>query len=172
MKKLTLVRHAKSSWEFPHLSDFERPLNPRGHRDLPALAERIAEFGLYPDLIISSGAVRALDTAEVIADRLRQPAEYFTEIPELYESCYETLLNTLQNMPDQHRHIMLIGHNPGLQDLGYYLTHESLAKFPTAALMHIHLSITSWCELAESCGTLELFDYPKKHCQKAQVDDH
>lgn len=163
MRQLTLIRHAKSSWSDPALTDFERPLNKRGNRDLPALGQRIAQFDLYPDLILSSGAVRAMTTAESVANALDIPPEEICEIPELYESCYETLLNVLQNQSDRYKHIMLFGHNPGLEMLGYFLTHESLAKFPTSAVMHIHLSVTRWSELAESCGTLTLFDYPKKH---------
>lgn len=163
MRQLTLIRHAKSSWDDPTLSDFERPLNKRGTRDLPGLGMRIAKFELFPDRILSSGAVRAMATAEAVSHALEIPTGEIREIPELYESCYETLLNVLQNQSDRYRHIMLFGHNPGLEMLGYFLTHEKLDKFPTGALMHIHLSITSWSELAESCGTLTLFDYPKKH---------
>jgi len=163
MKKLTLIRHAKSSWKDPYLSDFERPLNKRGKSDLPGMAQRVKRFQLFPDQILSSGAVRALTTARAVAEGLQLPSQQFEVVPELYESCYETLLNVLQNQPDRHRHIMLVGHNPGLEDLSYYLTHEGSILCPTAAVVHIHLSITSWSELAESCGAIELYDYPKKH---------
>lgn len=163
MRQLTLIRHAKSCWKDPGLNDFERPLNKRGLRDLPALGERVIKFELFPDLILSSGAVRAITTAESVSQSLEIPLEEIREIPELYESCYETLLNILQNQSDRYRHIMMFGHNPGLEDLGYFLTHDILEKFPTAGLLHIHLSITNWSELAESCGTLTRFDYPKLH---------
>lgn len=163
MRQLTLIRHAKSSWSDPDLHDFERPLNKRGMRDLPALGQRIAEFGLAPDLIITSSATRALTTAIAVSHALEYPRDAIREIPELYESCCETILNVLQNQSDRYRHIMLFGHNPGLETLGYFLTHEALEKFPTAGLMHIHLSVTAWSELAESCGTLTRFDYPKLH---------
>lgn len=163
MRQLTLIRHAKSSWSDPNLHDFERPLNKRGMRDLPALGQRIAEFGFSPDLIITSSATRALTTAIAVSHALEYPRDQIQEVPEIYESCYETILNVLQNQSDRYRHIMLFGHNPGLEDLGYFLTHEMLEKFPTAGLMHIHLSVTSWSEMAESCGTLTRFDYPKLH---------
>lgn len=163
MRLLTLVRHAKSSWKNPDLNDFDRPLNKRGCRDLPLLAERITQFDIHPDFILSSGAKRAAATSDAIAKALPLPNDEVLQLPELYASCYETLLNTLQNQPDRYRHIMLVGHNPGLEDLGFFLTHEMLEKFPTAGVMHIHLSITRWSELAESCGTLTLFDYPKLH---------
>ncbi|MFC6671335.1 SixA phosphatase family protein [Marinobacterium aestuariivivens] len=163
MKKLTLIRHAKSSWADPRQDDFDRPLNKRGELDLPAMAQRVRSFGLVPDLLLSSGAERALTTAEALADTLELSSEQLRILPELYESCCETLLHQLQQQNDHSHHLMVVGHNPGLESLGYYLTHERLLKFPTSAVLHIHLSITRWCELAESCGTLELFDYPKLH---------
>lgn len=163
MKKLTLVRHAKSSWKDPSLNDFDRPLNKRGKRDLPAMAERLHQFDIKPDLIISSGANRALTTAQAIKTRLGVTQEQFSIQPELYESCSETLLYVLQNQNNTPQHIMLVGHNPGLEMLGFYLTQEHLEKFPTAAVIHMYLSVTRWDELAEGCATLTLFDYPKKH---------
>lgn len=163
MKQLTLVRHAKSSWKDPSLNDFDRPLNKRGQKDLPAMSARIDEHGLQPDLIISSAAKRALTTAEAIHTRLGLEPQQLQVQPELYESCYETLLYCLQNSSDQYRHIMLVGHNPGLEMLGFYLTQEPVDKFPTAAVMQMHLSIRNWHELAAGCATLTWFDYPKKH---------
>lgn len=161
MKKLTLIRHAKSSWANPSLDDFDRPLNKRGLSDLPPMAARVAQKLPQADLLLSSGANRARTTAEeVMAFQLDTSIAF---VPEMYESCYETLLNMLQCQSDRHRHLMLVGHNPGLELLGYYLTHERLEKFPTAAVLHIHLSVQSWSELAESCGTVSWFDYPKLH---------
>ncbi len=163
MKHLTLVRHAKSSWKDPDLTDFDRPLNKRGKNDLPEMAERLYLQQIIPDLIITSGARRALTTATAIQKRLKISEDNFVIQPEVYESFSETLLYLLQNCPDHARHLMLVGHNPGLETLGFYLCQQHVTKFPTAAVMHIHLSIKNWQELAEGCGTIELFDYPKKH---------
>lgn len=163
MKKLTLIRHAKSSWDDSTLGDFDRPLNKRGERDLPAMAQRVRDFGLVPDRLLTSGAVRALTTAEALAGALQLNNEQVLVQPELYACSYQTLLHQLQQQSDQWHHLMVVGHNPGLESLGYLLTHERLAKFPTAAVLHIHLGITRWYDLAESCGTVELFDYPKLH---------
>lgn len=161
MKKLTLIRHAKSSWADPTLPDFNRPLNKRGQDDLPRMSTRVARQLPQADLILSSGATRARATAEELINlQLDAPLAF---VPELYESCYETLLNILQSQSDRHQHLIVVGHNPGLESLGYYLTHEQLEKFPTAAVLHIHLSVRSWSELAESCGTSSWFDYPKLH---------
>ncbi|WP_261843855.1 SixA phosphatase family protein [Aliamphritea ceti] len=163
MKQLTLVRHAKSSWKDPQLADFDRPLNKRGLRDLPGLASRAGKMGLRPDLIISSGANRAINTAVQLARGIGYPPEEIENIAELYHARSETLMNLLQSQSDIHKHIAVVGHNPALELLATYLTGERLRKFPTCGLLHIPLSITCWTELAESCGTLEIFDYPKLH---------
>ncbi|WP_334078399.1 SixA phosphatase family protein [Microbulbifer sp. M83] len=163
MKKLTLIRHAKSSWDDPSLNDFDRPLNKRGERDLPAMAKRVRDFGLVPDYLLTSGAVRALTTARAVADALQlEPGQVKVE-PELYACSSRELLQQLQRQSDRWRHLMVVGHNPGLENLACYLTDERLAKFPTAAVLHLHLHITRWTDLAESCGSVELFDYPKLH---------
>lgn len=163
MKQLTLVRHAKSSWKYPELSDYDRPLNKRGKRDLPAMASRVSENNLVPDLILSSGARRALLTATAISNQLELGSDQPVILAELYAAYPETLLLILQNQPDSLQHIMLVGHNPGLEMLASLLCGEQIDHLPTAAVAHLHLSITEWHELSESCATLTLFDYPKKH---------
>lgn len=162
MKQLTLIRHAKSSWADPTLADFDRPLNKRGRRDLPLMAQRVHAHLPAVDLILTSGAKRAHVTALEVATEI-EPSAILESIPELYESCVETLLNVLQMQSDQYRHLVMVGHNPGLESLLYYLCHARVDKFPTAAVAHLHLNVVSWSELAESCGTLEWFDYPKLH---------
>jgi len=167
MNTLTLIRHAKSSWSDASLDDFERPLNKRGERDLPAMARRVRDFyverGLAPDQLLTSAAVRALTTAEALAATMKLDREQLVVIPELYAASSQALLALLQQQSDHWQHLMLVGHNPGLESLGYTLTHERLPKFPTAAVLHIRLGISRWRELAEACGSVELFDYPKLH---------
>ncbi|SFG69443.1 SixA phosphatase family protein [Neptunomonas qingdaonensis] len=162
MRTITLIRHAKSSWKNPDIEDFNRPLNKRGKRDLPAMAERLKNAGLTPDKCLSSGATRAFLTAKATSKRL--PNRPLIEvIPELYDSCMETLLDVLQRHSDKDHHVMVFGHNPGLQRLGEYLSAEQIPNLPTCGVMHIHLGVTCWSELSEGCGTLEWFDYPKLH---------
>lgn len=162
MRTLTLIRHAKSSWKNPDMDDYQRPLNKRGKRDLPLMTERLMASALAPDLCLSSGAVRTLTTARYTSQHLiNQPA--LEVVPELYGASMETLLNVLQQQSDQHPYLMLFGHNPGLQLLGEYLTGEVLPKFPTCAILHLHLSIRCWSELAANCATINWLDYPKLH---------
>ncbi|WP_415886857.1 SixA phosphatase family protein [Neptuniibacter sp. QD37_6] len=163
MKRLTLIRHAKSSWKDPTLDDFDRPLNKRGLRDLPKMAERLDESGIMPELILTSDANRAFTTASEIQRQLQLEPEQLQTHPELYASCAKTLMYLLQNQSDHLSNIMLIGHNPALHQLADMLTQSHLEKFPTAAVLHMHLSITQWHELAAGCATSILFDYPKKH---------
>lgn len=163
MKQLTLVRHAKSSWKDPTLDDFERPLNKRGQRDLPKMAKRLEKYSIVPDLILASGANRAITTATEIHQQLNLIPEQLQTHPELYASCAETLMYLLQNQSDHLKSIMLVGHNPALHQLAELLTQNRLEKLPTAAVLHMHLSITQWHELAAGCATNILFDYPKKH---------
>ena len=162
MRTLTLIRHAKSSWKNPDLEDFNRPLNKRGKRDLPAMAERLRTAKLTPDKCLSSGATRAYLTATATSKWLiNRPL--IDIVPELYNSSMETLLDILQRHSDKDHHIMLFGHNPGLQRLGEYLSGEQINNLPTSGVMHIQLGITCWSELTESCGTLLWLDYPKLH---------
>lgn len=163
VKKLTLIRHAKSSWDNPALDDFDRPLSRRGARDLPAMAQRVRDFGLVPNLLLTSNAVRALSTAEAVARTLQLNPGEVRVVPELYAAGCQSLLQQLRQQNDRWHHLMLVGHNPGLEDLGYYLTRERLTKFPTAAVLHIRLGIAHWRQLAECCGSVALFDYPKLH---------
>lgn len=163
MKQLILIRHAKSSWENPQLSDFDRPLNPRGQRDLPAMAERVRAKELIPDQLLYSGALRTTLTARELATTLDLPDSRCHDIPEMYEGCWETLLNLLQGQPDSSSSLMLVGHNPGIAELGAYLSGSPLPHFPTSCVQHLMLNVLSWTELAESCGTTQWFDYPKLH---------
>ncbi|MBQ0756382.1 MAG: histidine phosphatase family protein [Amphritea sp.] len=163
MKMLTLVRHAKSSWNNPELSDFDRPLNKRGKKDLPLMAARLTDMNIQPDLILSSGARRAITTAEQIALEQDYATDKIIEIPELFHARSETLINLLQGQSDHYRSLLVVGHSPTLEMTSYYLTQELIPKFPTSGVIQLALSITSWEEISESCGTLERLDYPKLH---------
>lgn len=163
MKALTLIRHAKSSWSDPQLADFDRPLNKRGIRDLQSMALRVRDFGLAPDQLVTSGAKRALETAKVLARELALRPDQVLVQPEFYTAGSQELLCLLRRQNDQWQHLMVVGHNPGLQDLGGYLTSRKLPKFPTAAVVHMHLRIDRWCDLDLAHGTVELLDYPKLH---------
>ncbi|WP_417581915.1 SixA phosphatase family protein [Nitrincola sp.] len=163
MKYLTLVRHAKSSWKDLSLSDYQRPLNQRGLRDLPALCERLAGFKLLPDRLIYSPARRTQITAEGIIHRLSLTTDAVLSCATVYEASATELLNLISSEANNTNHLMLVGHNPGLQDLGDLLTAETLPHFPTSAVLHLALHIDHWQEAGPATATCQLLDYPGLH---------
>lgn len=165
MKYLTLVRHAKSSWKDPSLSDYHRPLNKRGLRDLPALCERLAGFKLQPDRLIYSPARRTQTTAEGIIHKLSIAADMVLPCASVYEATATELLNLIRSEADNTDHLMLVGHNPGLQDLGDLLSGEAVPHLPTSAVLHLALHIDHWQEAGPATATCQLLDYPGLHAQ-------
>lgn len=163
MKYLTLVRHAKSSWKDPSLSDFQRPLNKRGQRDLPALCQRLADCKLIPDRLIYSPAKRTEMTAEGIIHRLSLTADTLLSCPPVYEASATELLKLISMQADKTQHLMLVGHNPGLQDLGDLLTGEAIPHFPTSAVLHLQLTIDDWQAIGPATAKCQLLDYPGLH---------
>ena len=153
MKTLLVLRHAKSSWNDPALDDHERPLNKRGRRDAPRMGELVREYGLIPDVIISSNAARARLTAEAVAEAARYAGEILLD-PRLYLACPADILSLLTAVRENAGTVMIIGHNPGLEELVEQLTGER-QDLPTATLAQIRLPIDQWCDLKLSTrGTL------------------
>ena len=145
MKTLLLLRHAKSSWEDGNLADFDRSLNARGRSDAPRMGRLLAHYELTPDLIVTSAARRAATTAELIA----LAAEYAGDIQytnELYLADPETFLDVARDTADGVARLMLVGHNPGIEELVSDLAGRE-ERMPTAALACFRLSIARWREL-------------------------
>ena len=153
MKTLLVLRHAKSSWNSPALDDHERPLNKRGRRTAPRMGELMREYGLIPDVIISSDAVRARLTAEAVAEAARYTGEILLD-PHLYLACPADILSLLTTVRGNAATVMIVGHNPGLETLVEQLTGER-QDLPTAALAQVGLPIDQWRDLKLSTrGTL------------------
>jgi phosphohistidine phosphatase len=153
MKTLLVLRHAKSSWSDPALDDHERPLSTRGRRDGPRMGALVREYGLMPDVVISSDAVRARLTAEAVVEA----ADYAGQIlldRRLYMASPADIRSLLRTVPDKAETVMIVGHNPGLEELVAQLTGER-QDLPTAALAQIVLPIDRWRDLRLSTrGTL------------------
>ena len=145
MKTLLVLRHAKSSWDDPALGDHERPLNKRGRRDAPRMGELVREYGLIPDVVISSDAVRARRTAEAVAEAARYAGEILLD-PRLYLAWPDDILSLLQRVREKAETVMIVGHNPGLEKLVEQLTGE-WQDLPTAALAQIGLPLDQWRDL-------------------------
>lgn len=143
MKTLLLLRHAKSSWDNPALADHDRPLNPRGKASAPVMGTLILEHGLTPDLIVTSSAKRARKTAKKVANAcdyrgtIRQERALYLAGPEAY---LEAIHAVGEASPER---LMLVGHNPDMEDLVSLLTGRA-ERMPTAALAVIHLDVSDW----------------------------
>jgi phosphohistidine phosphatase len=147
MKTLLLMRHAKSSWKRAGLTDWERPLNKRGKRDGPRMGELLWEEDLVPELIVSSDALRARQTAEAVADAAGYEGEV-TYLADLYHGTLAEYVDALASIPDQEGVVMVIGHNPDLQDVLEMLSGQ-MEPMPTGAIAHLKLPIERWSELRD-----------------------
>ncbi len=145
MKTLLILRHAKSSWNHPGLSDHDRPLNKRGKRDASRMGQLLRDLNLVPDLIITSTAKRARKTAKKVAKTSGYQAGVM-KTDAFYHAGPEDYLAVLQALTGDYERVMVIGHNPGLEDLVEGLTGED-EIMPTAALAQITLPIERWQDL-------------------------
>ena len=148
MKTLLILRHAKSSWKDETLPDFDRPLNKRGQEDAPRMGKLLHNEGLVPDLIISSDAQRARTTAELVAEESHYEGE-IVFLRDLYAAEPEAYLDALARLGGETACVMIVGHNPGLEELLQELTGE-LQPLPTAALAQVALQLEHWSELDPS----------------------
>jgi phosphohistidine phosphatase len=145
MKTLLILRHAKSSWKDETLPDFDRPLNKRGQEDAPRMGKLLLDQDLVPDLILSSDARRAVTTAELAAEEAHYEGEIIF-LNELYAAEPEAYLDALARLGGETACVMVVGHNPGLEELLQELTGE-YQPLPTAALAQVSLAVKHWSEL-------------------------
>lgn len=160
MRKLLLIRHAKSSWKFPDLDDHERPLNKRGERDSLAMARHLHDKDEILDVMYSSTATRALMLAESICDLSNT-----TMIPDLsfYTFDADELLQILRCLPDDATRVGIVAHNPGITRVANKLSGERIKNVPTSGVVALQYDGETWAELGdmqEQCR-LEYFDFPK-----------
>ena len=162
MKTLYLIRHAKSSWNDAGLTDFERPLNERGKRDVISIGERLKLKKALPSIIISSTAKRTRITSKKLAKKVGFNSSEIEFKQELYLANTPILLNILNNISDEHSIVFVVGHNPGISNFCDYLTNQ-FYDFPTCGIAKITFNIDSWAEVSNGLGDIEWFDYPKNH---------
>lgn len=161
MKRLTLVRHAKSSWKDRDLSDFDRPLNKRGKHDAPMMGERLAKLKFMPDQIVTSPAKRAIKTAQIIARAIGYPQKKILEQRGVYDADRTVLLQIIQGFDDAFRHVMLFGHNPAFTYFANDFIHDYIENIPTCGIVCIDFDVRSWADIGPGKGHLVFFDYPK-----------
>lgn len=168
MKTLLLLRHAKSSWSEPGLADFDRPLNERGLLAAPLIARHLAESGLLPDLVLCSAAQRTRETLALMLPGLSRDATLRIESG-LYEADAAALLNRLKRIEAAVDCVLVIAHNPGLEDLAALICGggpEAIRrrmdeKFPTAALAAFAIDAARWSSLRQGAAILTDFVLPR-----------
>jgi len=160
MKTLLLLRHAKSDWGDDSLPDFDRPLAPRGKRDAPRMGKALRKRGVMPELIISSPAARAKTTIEdfMKAAHLDLTVKFAESI---YGAPSSELMKVIRSLPDEISRALMVGHNPGFEDLLNRLTGKR-ERMPTAALARIEFQIDQWADIEEEKGKLMWLLTPKQ----------
>jgi len=175
MRRVSLYRHAKSSWDDPTLEDFDRRLSKRGQKSAPAMGAFMRNENLKPELVLCSPACRTRDTFDLTFESDDTPNLRFDE--RLYHASGTTMLDLLRNLPRDIHHVMILGHNPGLHALALDLfSHgesdavEALCrKFPTCGLAVIDIELSDWRALGVGEGYLRVFMTPKLLTERAEA---
>ncbi|MFD0792282.1 SixA phosphatase family protein [Mucilaginibacter litoreus] len=157
MKKLLLIRHAKATHESGFI-DFERPLTDKGFHQAELMVSRLNADHIKPQILIASPALRTLSTANVFSQALGLPQAITNS--NIYDASESMLLKVIYNLPDEHDFIALVGHNPGISQVLYYLSNE-IKDVPTCAIALIEFEVQSWMELYEGAGKLSYYNTPK-----------
>jgi len=169
LKLLGLFRHAKSDWHDPRARDFDRPLNERGRRGAAIMGRHIAEHGVKWDRVLASPAVRCAETIEIACHATGRPVAVNWD-RRIYLASSATLLDVLREQTGEPRAILMVGHNPGLEDLIFDLVPDDGSsplrdavevKFPTAAYAVLELDIARWAELRERSARLVHLTRPR-----------
>ena len=160
-KKLLLIRHAKSDWADASLSDFNRPLNSRGLRDSVEMAQRIDMQKLVPEKLISSPALRAATTCQLMAQNWKKEIKEIVFDAKIYEANVQQLLNIVNGFDDTDDYVALFGHNNGITDFAVYLTDADLFNIPTCGVALIEFPFNSWKMVSKHTGDVLMYDFPK-----------
>ena len=161
MKTLFLVRHAKSSRDDPSLPDRDRPLDDRGRQDAPKMGKRLAKRDVKTDLLLSSPALRALTTAQLIAEEIGYKRKDIVVDDRLYASSADDLLAVIRALDNKLNRVMLFGHNPEFTDLAHWLSSE-IIDMPTSAVVEFDFDTKAWSDVGEVKPAKVVFDCPKR----------
>ena len=148
MKRLTLMRHGDAQWKDPEVADFARPLNRRGNNEAEAIARRLSELQLIPDLIITSPARRAAQTAETVARELNLPPRSLQYEEGLYLAGAEEILKLVRGIGPLVSHLMIVCHNPGISEVAHMLAPSpEMNGLSTAAFCSITFDASQWPQI-------------------------
>jgi len=162
MKYLTLIRHAKSSRENPRQPDEFRPLDERGRRDAPAMGRYLeATFRFMPDVMVSSPAARTMATARAIAEAIGYSDWQIKQEGRIYEASVAVLEEVVHDQEDEHAHVCLVGHNPGMENFTNWLCGARVVDdVPTCAVIMLEVEVPSWTKVNMGKGKLREYIYP------------
>lgn len=160
-KTLFIVRHGKSTWDYPGVADIDRPLKDKGISDAYEMAKRIAVKNICPDSIISSPAARALHTAIIFSRVFDFPADEIIINQDLYLAEIQEIMSVITATDDSRKSLMIFGHNPGFTDLADYLSTLNIENVPTTGLVQLKFKTESWKGISKKSLTGEFFDFPQ-----------
>lgn len=165
MKKITLIRHAKSSWSDRSLKDHDRPLNDRGKRDAPFMSKMMASRGWAPDVLISSTANRAFTTANHFALALGHDVSSIVKERRIYEAGKPTILHLIANLEEQWNSVAFFGHNPTFTTIAnLFYKNDYLDNLPTCGIVEIEdATANSWQDFAPPSAVITEIHYPKQY---------
>jgi len=161
-KQLLIMRHAKSDWNDASLSDFNRPLNQRGLANAPVMGKRLKEKGFVPELIVSSPAVRAITTCEIVVAQLGLSKENIQTDKNIYNADFSALLRIINKLDNSKNSAALFGHNNGITDLTVYLTDADIFNIPTSGMVLIEFPFDDWAMVSKNTGSVMFFETVKE----------
>ena len=161
MKTLLLIRHAKSSWDTPGLSDFDRPLNERGKKEAPEMAKRVKDRKIEIDLLVSSPAKRARKTARFFAETFGFKKDDILLVEDLYAATSASFEKTVRGLEDKRDVVAVFSHNPGITVFANSLTNVRVDDMPTCSIFALSAETDSWADFADAGKKFLFFDYPK-----------
>lgn len=161
MKQLLLIRHAKSSWADFSVKDFDRPLNDRGKRDAPAMAQRLLAKKISIDAFVASPAKRARKTAEYFAEQYGRKKGGIIFIEELYLATPAVFESVVSELNDRYETVAIFSHNNGITEYANTLTSTRVDEMPTCAIFAVKAEVESWKDFASAEKQFWFFDYPK-----------
>jgi phosphohistidine phosphatase len=162
MKRVFIIRHAKSSWSFGELSDFERPLNDRGNRDAPVMAERILSKKSEIDLLVTSTAIRARQTCEHFSDTLGINRNDIVLDDALYHASSDMIHAVIRMLDNRFQSVAIFTHNPGVTDfVNGLIDGMRIDNMPTCGVFCVESDISEWNQFEKADKKFKFFDYPK-----------
>ena len=159
MKRLLLLRHAESTWDFSSVKDFDRPLDKVGSSDADLIGGKLIQNKIKIDYMLSSGANRAITTAKIIASCIDYPVKSIEINNDIYHSSQDIMMNIINLVSDTYSAVMIVGHNPTFHYLSQLLSGESLDEFPTCTVFCIEFDVDSWTQVVK--GKKEFIIFPE-----------